>query len=1245
MGVQWTEEQKKVIELRNRNILVSAAAGSGKTAVLVERIIRMLTDSAAPLDVDRLLIVTFTEAAAAEMKERIRAAVEKALEEQPGNVHLQRQATLIHSARITTIHSFCLSVIREHFHVIDLDPGFRVAEEGELKLLKQDVLSDVLEVCYAEGDERFLELAEKLGGGRNDRRLEELVLELYEYSRSYPQPEKWLENCVERYHIQNEPDDKARDMTGCTMQTVADDTARTGAENDNVWMQAEKIAGQYLRDAMQILRRAVELCEEPDGPYLYLPMLESDLRMLTGAAGAGSMQKMYQSVMTFQWQTLSRKKDDNISPEKREEVKSLRDQAKKQIKELMEFCFFEEPGEMRSDLCAAHGTMYAFAALVQRFADAFAKKKQDGGMIDFADMEQFALQILTQEQDGRLVPSAAASEYQKQFQEVMIDEYQDSNLIQETILTSVSGVSCGKYNIFMVGDVKQSIYRFRLSRPELFMEKYDTYSTEDSEKQRIDLHRNFRSRKEVLDSVNAVFSRIMRKELGGIVYDGQAALYPGAVYEPLIGSDGTSANQTELLLLDTSQADRKPSLSGRQMEARMVAGRIKELMSNGKVWDKDSNAFRRVRYQDIVILTRSISGWADVFLQELTNEGIPVYVGSREGYFETYEVSVLLNYLQLLENQRQDVPLASVLTSPFVGLDAQQMAQIRMAYPEARFFEAAETFAGQDKKDDLEDTRNIVRQFYSRLSYFRGMVPYTPIHELLWKILEDTGYSLYIAAMPGGAQRLANVEMLVQKAAAFEGTSYKGLFHFVRYIEQLKKYDVDYGEANIADEQSDTVRIMTIHKSKGLEFPIVFVCGLGKQFNMQDVKSSMVIHPEWGVGLDHIDLERRTKVPTLLKKMIQREIRLENLGEELRVLYVAMTRAKEKLILTGEQKDAEDTLARMKNAETANMENTVFPFYELSSARCYLDWILPAAAENAFVSVRVFSAENVLTESSAAVQADIWARDALEYWDTGRSYNEGLRAHLQEQFAFTYPYEKEGRRKLKFTVSELKKRAYLAEESGELLIEEPEVIPLLPQFLREDEQLTGASRGSAYHKLLELLDFMVKYDEKSLKKTIDGLVREGKLSQEMAECIRVQDILDFLQCESGQRMHRAACDDALFKEQPFVLGVSAGEVYPEEGTAICQTGTDGADAPAKSNPDGADGNRILVQGIIDVYFEEDGGLVLLDYKTDKVRRASELIEKYHAQLEYYAKALERLLEKPVKEKWIYSFTLKEEIRL
>ncbi|MCI9329772.1 MAG: UvrD-helicase domain-containing protein, partial [Ruminococcus sp.] len=886
MGVQWTEEQKKVIELRNRNILVSAAAGSGKTAVLVERIIRILTDADHPVDVDRLLIVTFTEAAAAEMKERIRGAIEKELENRPEDVHLQRQATLIHSAQITTIHSFCLSVIREHFHVIDIDPGFRIAEEGELKLLKQDVLEDLLEECYEERTEGFLEFVEKLGSGRNDRKLEELILQLYEYSRSYPQPEKWLRQCAQMYapcaqgqpegaggqNLPNTPEAAdAQDAPGRSEAADARDAAEAvsnGVQEPVYFRKAMAQVKQYLADVRELLTQGIRICEEPDGPYMYGDMLESDREMLEGILAADTFAGLYERILSANWKRLSAKKDESVSPEKRDQVKALRDQMKKLVKDLAATYFYERPEELLEDMESSYGVMKVFTELVIRFGEAFAEQKQRKNMIDFSDMEQFALRILTEEQEGELIPSLAAREYQEQFAEVMIDEYQDSNLIQEAILTSVSTVGRGKNNIFMVGDVKQSIYRFRLSRPELFMEKYDTYDTGDSDRQRIDLHRNFRSRAEVLDSVNDVFRRIMRKELGGIVYDGQAALYPGADFEPLLREDGTSVNETELLLLDTSESELPEEEDGaeyakgtdRQLEARMVAKRIHELVRNGQVKDKKTGEYRKARYQDMVILTRSIRGWADVFSAVLMEEGIPAYAGSREGYFEAYEVSVLLDYLRLLDNQRQDVPLAAVLASPFAGLDAGQMAELRAAAPEGTFYEAAEQYVNAGRMQDPgeenqgQELWRRLDAFYRQLEHFRDMVPFTAIHELLWKIMEDTGYGLYIAAMPGGEQRSANLEMLVEKAAAFEGSSYKGLFNFVRYIEQLQKYNVDYGEANIADEQSDTVRIMSIHKSKGLEFPIVFVAGMGKRFNTQDVRGSMIIHPEWGVGIDAVDL-------------------------------------------------------------------------------------------------------------------------------------------------------------------------------------------------------------------------------------------------------------------------------------------------------------------------------------------------------------------------------------------------------
>lgn len=1209
MGVQWTGEQKKVIELRNRNILVSAAAGSGKTAVLVERIIRILTDADHPVDVDRLLIVTFTEAAAAEMKERIRGAIEKELENRPEDVHLQRQATLIHSAQITTIHSFCLSVIREHFHVIDIDPGFRIAEEGELKLLKQDVLEDLLEECYEEGTEGFLEFVEKLGSGRNDRKLEELILQLYEYSRSYPQPDKWLRQCAQMY-------------APCGQEPV-------------YFRKAVAQVKQYLADVRELLTQGIRICEEPDGPYMYGDMLEADREMLEGILAADTFAGLYERILAVNWKRLSAKKDESVSPEKRDQVKALRDQVKKLVKDLAAAYFYERPEELLEDMESSYGVMKVFTELVIRFGQAFAEQKQSKNMIDFSDMEQFALRILTEEQEGELVPSLAAREYQEQFAEVMIDEYQDSNLIQEAILTSVSTVSRGKNNIFMVGDVKQSIYRFRLSRPELFMEKYETYDTGDSDRQRIDLHRNFRSRAEVLDSVNDVFRRIMRKELGGIVYDDQAALYPGADFEPLLREDGTSVNETELLLLDTSESELPEEEAGaeyakgtdRQLEARMVAKRIHALVKNAQVKDKKTGEYRKARYRDMVILTRSIRGWADVFSAVLMEEGIPAYAGSREGYFEAYEVSVLLDYLRLLDNQRQDVPLAAVLASPFAGLDAGQMAELRAAAPEGTFYEAAEQYvnAGRMREPGEENQgQELWRRldaFYRQLEHFRDMVPFTAIHELLWKIMEDTGYGLYIAAMPGGEQRSANLEMLVEKAAAFEGSSYKGPFNFVRYIEQLQKYNVDYGEANIADEQSDTVRIMSIHKSKGLEFPIVFVAGMGKRFNTQDVRGSMIIHPEWGVGIDAVDLERRTRIPTLLKKIIQREVMLENLGEELRVLYVAMTRAKEKLILTGQLPEAEKVLEAARQGEGANREGAL-PFYRLAGARSCLDWVIPAVCgEEPPIRIQIRSSRDAALLDAAEEKGDMLARDVLEHWDTSRVYAPEWKARLEEQAGFSYPYENDRKMKMKFTVSELKKRVYLSEESGEQIFEEPDVIPLIPQFLQEQEELAGASRGSAYHKLLELLDFTAEYEEESLKQAIERLCEENKLSEEMAACIRIRDILGFLHCASGARMHRAARQSRLYREQPFVLGVDAKEIYPEE------TG----------------GETILIQGIIDVYFEEDGELVVLDYKTDKVKRAEELKEKYHAQLEYYAEALELLLGKKVKEKLIYSFTLGEEI--
>ena len=1190
MGVQWTEEQQKVIDLRDRNILVSAAAGSGKTAVLVERIITMLTDPDHPLDVDRLLVVTFTEAAAAEMKERIRAAIEKKLAEDPEQEHLKRQATLIHSAQITTIHSFCLSVVRDHFHVIGLDPGFRIGEEGELKLLEREVLGELLEEQYEEGEDRFLDFASAYGNGRSDKKLEDLILKIYEFSRSYPEADAWLERCVSAYQVE-------------TLEELE--------ESGYIRLLMEH-AKKNLLDAEAFLEQGIRICREPDGPAVYEEILLDDQKTVRELLEKERYVEMCGEMRDLSWMRLKACRDKTVSEARILQVKEIREEVKEMVKDLASQYFYEEPEGILEDLKLCRPYMEELARLTKRFADKYEEKKQSRNLIDFSDMEQYALRILTSVEEGKRVPSDTAGEYQRQFYEIMIDEYQDSNLIQEAILTSISGIAQGRYNIFMVGDVKQSIYRFRLSRPELFMEKFDTYDLEDGPRQRIDLHKNFRSRGQVLDSVNYLFRKLMRRELGGITYDDKAALYAGAAYPEGEGFD------TEVLLIAAEHTQPGP----RELEARAIAGEIRRLLAAQKVTDRESGKLRPARYGDMVILTRSIRGFAEVFAEVLAKEGIPVHVGTREGYFSAREVGLVLDYLRLLDNRQQDIPLTAVLASPIGGLGGEELARIRSAYPDLPFCQAAERYRREG--EDQEVRRKLMRCL-GTMDRLRRLVPYTPMHELLQRVLGDTGYGTYAAAMPGGIQKKANLEMLEEKARAFESTSYKGLFHFIRYIEQLEKYDVDYGEANIEDENSDAVRIMTIHKSKGLEFPIVFVAGMGKRFNMQDARSSVVIHPDLGIGLEAIDLDSRTKSPSLVKKVIQKEEALDSLAEELRVLYVAYTRAREKLILTGTLPKAAEKVEASGSLGTGG--DGALPFGRLSRAVTYWDWLLPALAdlpETIPIRFRLLDLEAITESEVWQETADTLKRNALEHWDTSRVYEPDVRERLERQFSYQYPYARVGERKLKFTVSELKKRVHLMEEQrteakdlGEVLYEEPEVIPLIPRFLEEKEELTGASRGTAYHRVMELLDLGRSYSRGELEQELWRFLEEGKLSEEMAACIRTEDVEKVLESPVGQRLRASAARKLLWKEQPFVLGLSAREIYPDE----------------------QEEELVLVQGIIDVYFEEEDGLVVLDYKTDQVKALEELTEKYHAQLEYYAKALEQLTGKKVKEKIIYSFTL------
>ena len=1269
MGVSWTTEQQQVIDLRNRNILVSAAAGSGKTAVLVERIVKIITDKNHPVDIDHLLIVTFTNAAAAEMRERIGNAIEKALDEQPGDEHLLRQLTLIHNAQITTIDSFCLYVVRNHFHEIDLEPNFRIGDEGELKLLREDVLGRVLEQNYEEPSEAFSDFVEGYASGRTDAALNEMILQLYEFSRSYPWPEKWLDSFVGIYRIENREELDCAEWLAPLTQNIC----------------------FVLKDCEQLLKQALAITQQDDGPDMYEKAVQSDLEKYEGLSRLTSFCELSGALSDIKYDRLASSRGFEGDPDKLELVKSLREQAKDVVKKLCKQYFFCSPEMMIEQLERTEPMLEEVVRLTKQFADEFAAAKRRKNLVDFHDVEHFALQILVDEETEKA--KKTAEEFRDTFEEIMIDEYQDSNEVQETLLRSISREERGENNIFMVGDVKQSIYRFRLARPELFMKKYDSYSLEESTTQRIDLHKNFRSREEVLTCTNDIFYKIMARSLGNVEYDAEAALYPGASYPAMPVQENPAgekaaedekvsgkqingftpeillADSNDELLEDTDFSDKKT------LEAKMVAEKIRHLMKTQPVTDKATGELRMARYSDIVILLRSLSGWADSLVEVLNENGIPAHTVSSTGYFSTVEVQTVLSMLRLLDNPRQDIPMAAVLRSPMAGLTDEELAVLRLEDGSVPFHEAvlelAEGLYEEDGQKEISDseadrkqgrnadekTENHIEitahrkllKFYKKYKQLRQLVPDTPIHELIEIILRETGYGHYVAAMPAGNRRTANLNMLLEKAAAYEKTSYKGLFHFVRYIDELQKYDVDFGEADMVGENEDVVRIMSIHKSKGLEFPIVIVSGMGKNFNKQDTRSKMVLHPELGIGLDYMDGKKRIKSPTIAKKAIGKQIDLENLGEELRVLYVALTRAKEKLILTGTLEDAPEKLEffRQQAALYAHSsDTTAIPYLTRESAAGYLDWILPAVLSygDKYPVRIVEAAELVLDEVENQLEQN---EDLTERIEEIEAADTQLVGQLKQRFLQRYPYQVDVLRKNKYSVSELKHRAMRErfeaeqEETVPAFLEEP-VTPTIPLFIQREESVEqetpnrGALRGTAVHRVMECYDFA---SEKSVHEQMEAMEKEEKITADMRALVKEQIVADFVSSETGRRMALAQCGGALYREKPFVMGFTEEELENYGFGAGAQMIENEAQENHMHEED-----LTLIQGIIDVFWIEDDGITVLDYKTDRVDTAQELIDRYATQLKLYADALERVFaarKMRVKEILIYSFRLEK----
>lgn len=1261
MKPQWTADQQKVIDLRDSNILVSAAAGSGKTAVLVERIIGRITDKQAPVDIDRLLVVTFTKAAAAEMRGRIGEALQQKLEQTPDDDNLQRQIGLLHNAQITTIDSFCQHIIRNYFHVIDLDPMFQVGDETDLKIMKEAVLGEVLEQKYADARQKenqvFLDAMQMFATGRTDKEIESIVLKLYELAQSYPFPDEQLEQWKNSYALRS-----VEEM------------------EQTEWME------KYIADVQMIVAEcekkafaAYQISVDGVGLEAYTPTIQTEWQQIKELRECKTLQEFCDGIGKISFGRLSAIRGNKHDKELQEQIKALRASYRdKGIEQLQKEMLAEPPEEMLAMMQQMDAPVRELVQLTIDFGKAFAEKKREDGIIDFADMEHFALQILvTRDEDGNSVPSATAKELQEYYEEIMTDEYQDSNYVQEMILTSISrGPEQSPY-LFMVGDVKQSIYQFRLARPDLFMEKYHAYDTEEGGNRRIDLRQNFRSRASVLESANYIFERIMRQDFGGIAYDDAAKLVPGAVFDPC---EERTADQTEIILLNMD-AQEDNDFGKRELEAMAIGQKIRDMVQGDHpMYVSDKGGYRPIEYRDIVILLRSMKGWTEEFQETLADMGIPAMAPKKTGYFATLEVQTMLNLLRVIDNPRQDIPFVAVLRSPIYGLQDEELAKIAAERSGLQYLD--NIWAYCDRHEDVLSEK--LSDLLDTLQEYRRKAETVSVYELLREIYEETGYYALMSAMPGGEQRSANLDILLQQAIEFAENGHRGIFGFCRYIEMLKKSDIDFGEATVGTV-ANAVQLVSIHKSKGLEFPVVFVAGMGKQFNKQDMRKKLLLDVDYGVGANYVDLEERLYKPTVMKRFIARQMLENSLSEEVRILYVALTRAKEKLILTGTVKGIENKL------QSWDLTGASLQHSALLGAATYLDWIMPALAarpifgqcisqvsdgkgqdpsdlqenemaqetEDPSVKDRVlydstdqdplFRLEVICADAQIAGEMEqlehiLLRREALKHQDITKECDAELAEQLRCQREYQYPYANEQKLPVKISVTELKRRAMEQQKMAvRAEVPEDEVTETVPgtadrqtgiedeavydipqpKFRQTEESIGAAERGTLYHFVMEHLPYEQMGDHFTAEMMLAQMQKAGLLREEERNCLKPQKFDRFMQSVLGKRMQQAAKRGALRREQQFMLEIPVMELYPELESE----------------------ETVLVQGIIDACFEEDGEWVLVDYKTDYVRYGMEqtLVDRYRVQLEQYARALEQLTGMKVREQIIYSFALDKHI--
>lgn len=1200
--VKWTEEQSQAIHEKGSNILVAAAAGSGKTAVLVERIINKIIEE--EIDIDKLLVVTFTNAAASEMRERILNAIYKKIEEEPTNLRLQKQITLLNKSNICTIHSFCLDVIRNNFYEINISPNFRIGDTAEIELLKEEVLDELFEDLYLKEDEGFLKLLEIYTSYKDDEPLKDIVKSIYNFIQSAPFPEKWLAEKVKLFDIDIENTDFAETVWG---KIILNNYKECIEEN---------ILG--LKKIKKELDAENELEKFSQALRLDIENLESLLVNLN------SWDKSYELAKTFSFVRWPSSK--KINSETPAFVKEKRDMINAKFKKLKDSIFIYTSAEVLSDLKNMYEVLNLLQAIILKFNENYKKAKLERNIIDFNDIEHLALKILIKDEDGKYVPSEIAKKYQNKFEEIAIDEYQDSNMVQEYILTSISKGN----NIFMVGDVKQSIYKFRQAMPELFLNKYKTYKLK-KEKTKVDdlkiqLFKNFRSRKNILDTTNIIFQEIMSKDLGDVDYNEDEYLNLGANYEEPQLENIDFAGKTEINIInleDTTkdaQEDEEDNVSTERiensiLEARYVAKKINELVnSNYYVLDK-KEGYRKVTYKDIVVLLRSTTELSPIYEKEISDLGMPVYSETSTEYLNSVEIQLIMSCLKIIDNPMQDIPLVTVMRSMIGGFTDNDLIEIRLADKYENFYESIVKARIQVN----EELRNKIDSFLELINNWREASEFLALDELIWKIYMDTGYYNYVGLMQNGKLRQANLKMLFERAKQYESASFKGVFYFINFIDKLKLRNNDLGAAKIIGENENVIRIMSIHKSKGLEFPVVFLSSTGKNFNLKDLREKILIHQEIGFGPNYENSELKIEYPTLAKEAIKMVSKRESISEEMRVLYVALTRAKEKLIITGIEKDLQKSIeSKEKELQIyENEDNSKINSKILENYKSYLDWIELVYLKNKIRNSDIFEF-NVISKAeilNQTVESEAERKDVLKDIANKKVSKENMEK-IKNILEWEYKYKDSTEMPSELSVSKIKE---LSKDKTE---EKIGITLKKPNFLIEKTELTPAEKGTIMHLCLQKLNYKEDYNLEKLKNMVNNLVKQEIILPKEAESVNYNKILAFLSSNIWKEMQTAKVVE---QEKAFYLNLKANEIYQNNAE-----------------------DEILVQGIIDLYYiTNNDELVLVDYKTDYVENNNEqsLEDKYNIQLEIYKKALEESLNRKVDKVYIYSTWLNKEIEI